>query len=557
VADAVRAHRRFPLAVWLIVALQTLLMLGLAVLYPPFQNPDEVAHVDYVLAHRHGEWLDGPGARHYQSGVLAANAEVPGTQFRAHVGGSPVVPRSERKSFDALGTRTANSPFPDQMVQHPPLYYGAAAAWTYLLPGWNGHRFDIQVFWLRLFSILLLIPVPLLIYAAARRVSEQHGLALVAAILPLSVPSYLRTGASVNNDSLLTLLVTAFIALLVRVAWGDLSGRTAVLVGLAWGGALLTKGFALALPPAIVLAYLVGARGTLRERIGRSWQGFVLAGAVGSVIGAWWWVRNLVVYGVVQPSGFGHLSDDLRQLAFGHDRPGGGEVDFFGNFFGLLARRAWGSLGLIDRPSMPDPLLFCLAIVFLVTLVVAIVLGLRRFAWLRNAAGVPTWSASRASTLVLPSLLILSVMYFGARTTYLHGRQLQGIQVRYLVPALIGLAICTAVTLQALAGRAARWLPTVLLVAGLGFVAMSVYVVLRVEMSSTSPDRVRALKDAVRYVVQWAPFPAAVSGALAVLILATAVATVAILIRDARRAGVAVPGPQDAPSDSVPAAPAR
>jgi 4-amino-4-deoxy-L-arabinose transferase-like glycosyltransferase len=500
-------RRRFPLAIWLIVALQTMLMLGMTVLYPPFQSPDEVAHIDYVLAHRHGEFFDRIGERLYQSGVLKASSEVQATQFVTHVGGGTVVPRAQRKSFDALGTGT-NSPFPNQMVQHPPLYYGLAAGFSFLLPNFSHHRFDIQIFWLRLFSVLLLLPVPLLIYAAAMRATERPSLALVAAILPLSVPSYLRTGGSVTNDSLLTLLTVVCGALLVRVAWGDLSRRTAVLLGLAWGAALLTKGFALALPPAIVLAYLVGADGSLRDRIRASWRGIALSGVIGFALGGWWWIRNLAIYGRVQPDGFATLSPALRQKSFGADRPGGGDTDFFTNFFALLGRRLWGSLGLIDRPSLSPIVLMVLAWAFFAGLVVAVVAGVPRFS---ARVRVPRWTVGRAVSLVLPGLLTLAVMYSASRSVYLRGRQLPAIQVRYLVPAILGTMICFALALHLAAGRLRRWLPPATLLASLVFMAFSVYRVLDIEMSSRSPDAVKRLRDALRFVIGWGPFPAAVT----------------------------------------------
>jgi 4-amino-4-deoxy-L-arabinose transferase-like glycosyltransferase len=519
-------RRGFPLAIWLVVALQTMLMVGLTVLYPPFQAPDEAAHIDYVLAHRHGQWFDGTGERRLQAGVVVARGQVPATQFREHVGGRAPLPRSMRKSFDSLGTGASDDPFPNQMTQHPPLYYAAAAGFSYLLPGFDHRRFDLQIFWLRLFSVLLLAPVPLLIYGAARRAGRRHSVALVAAIIPLSMPVYLRTGASVTNDSLVTLLTVVVAALLVRVAWGDLGRRTAVLLGLAWGAALLTKGFALALPPAIVLAYLVGATGPVKDRFRAAWPGIVISGGVGLAVGGWWWIRNVVVYGTVQPDGFADLSDALRQQAFGRDRPGAGDIDFFATFFRLLGQRMWGSLGLTDDPSLPHVVLFTASALFLAALVASVVAGSTRFRGSLNTSG---WTVGRALSLILPAALMLGAMYVGSRSFYLRGHQPIGINARYLTPAILGLAICAAVVLDLAAGRLRRWLPAVALVASLLFVALSGYRVLSVEMSSASPDPSRRLTDALHFVVGWAPFPSAVTGALVVLTVLLALASVVVL----------------------------
>ncbi|PZS28194.1 MAG: hypothetical protein DLM58_17515 [Pseudonocardiales bacterium] len=524
----VKRQRRFPLAIWLVVALQAMLMIGMTVLYPSFQSPDEVAHVDYVIAHRQGEWFDGSGERRFQAGVQAAYGQVPGTQFRQHAGGVTPLPRSARKSFDTLGAGQGNL-FPNQMTQHPPLYYGLAAAFTYVVPNWIHQRFDLQVFWLRLFSLLLLLPVPLLIYSTAWRICDNDSLALTAALIPLSMPLYLRTGASVTNDSLMILLGTVIVALLVKIAWGNLSRRTAVLLGLAWGAALLTKGFALSVPPAIGLAYLVGATGTFGQRVRQAWPGVTIAGAVGSAIGAWWWVRNVIVYGTVQPDGFSTLSDNDRQAVFGTDHLGGSDLNFPGNFFRLLGQRIWGSIGLIDQPSLDHWILFTMAIILAALLVLSLLVTHRRFATRRALVGVRSWTLGRASTLIVPALLMLVTMYYASRRIYLHGRQLSVIQVRYLLPAIIGLVICVAVAVHVLAGRAARWLPLATLTGTLVFVGASVYSVLDVEMSSNSPDRLQRLKDALHYVAGWAPFPAPVTALLLAAAGGVAVATLVVL----------------------------
>lgn len=503
-----RSGRGLPRRLWLIIVLQALLMLCTTVLYPAFQNPDEAAHVDYVLAHRDGQWLDAPGTLHYQSGVLKAKQEVPDTQFREHVGASLPTERSTRLSFDELGTARPTTPFPNQMTQHPPMYYGLAAGFSYLLPYFDHHRFDIQVFWLRLLSVLLLLPVPLLIFTTARRVTGSQTVGLLASALPLAIPSYLRVGASVSNDSLLMLLTTVTVALLVRVAFGDLSRRTAVLIGLAWGGALLTKGFALSMPPAIVVAYLVAARGPLRRRIAVGWKPAVLAGLIGSAIGGWWWVRNLVEYHAVQPDGLGPLPPNLRRLILGADRPGGTEFGFFRNFVRLLSERTFGSIGLIDMPSLPVPLLVVLGTSLFLLLVASVLIGVgplrRRVPGLRDSQ----WTAGRSLALLLPAILTILVMYAGARRVYLHGRQLPGIQVRYVLPTVLGLMICAAVVLRFLAGRFARWLPPLLMTLSLGFVSLWTYWVLDVEMSASDPDRLERLHQGLRFVVGWSPLPA-------------------------------------------------
>jgi 4-amino-4-deoxy-L-arabinose transferase-like glycosyltransferase len=513
---AARWTGRWPRRLWLLVALQALLMLGTTVLYPAFQNPDEYAHVDYVIAHRDGQWFDGPGQRQFQSGVVKADSLVPNIQWRLHVAQPPLA-RSARASFDALGTAPQNAERTNQMVQHPPLYYGLAVGYSFLIPHFSQQPFDWQVFWLRFLSMLLLLPVPLLIFGTARRIGGSQNLALLAALIPLSIPTYLRTGASVTNDSLLVLVCTVLLALLVRVAWGDLSRRTAIWVGLVWSAALLTKGFALALPPAIVLAYLLGARGGLAERVRTAWRPAAGSGGIGAALGGWWWVRNLSVYGAVQPQGFGDISDTLRQTTFGRDRPGGTDVAFFKSFVLLLAQRGWGSIGLLDNPGLDNRLLWSMSGIFVLVLVFGLVVAVRPLRD-RFAMSMPNrWNLGRAVLLVPPTMLILGVPYVGSRTAYLQGQQLAGIQIRYLLPALLGQVLLAAVALHVMARRLDRWLAPVLLTGAVVFLALSPNEVLDLEMSSSSPSYQIRMGDAFRFVVGWAPFPTALAVCLLIL----------------------------------------
>ncbi|MEO6701684.1 MAG: glycosyltransferase family 39 protein [Jatrophihabitantaceae bacterium] len=526
------------------------------VLYPAFQNPDEAAHVDYVLAHRHGEWFDGTGERQYQSGVKAAVSLVPSIQFGTHVGKATPVPRSQRPSFDALGTEPAQSPIPNQMTQHPPLYYGLAAVFSYLLPHFADRRFDVQVAWLRLLSVLLLLPVPLLIFSASRWATGSRWVGLTAAALPLSIPSYLRTGAAVNNDSLMLLSSAVLAALLVRVAFGDLRRSIAVLVGLAWAAALLSKGFALVMPPAIALAYLAGTSGRLRQRLAMSWRPVLLAGAIGTALGGWWWVRNLVVYGAVQPDGLEDLSDAVRQQVFGRDRDGATELNFLVNFLRLLGARAWGSIGLIDEPSLAHWLLYPIAFAAVLATLAGVVAGSRRVrgrsAWLQGIG----WRLDRSVSLLLPALLTAAVMYLGARPRYLRGHQLAGDQARYLLPAMLGLLICMSVALCLVAGRRARWVPPASLTAALVFAAMSAYRLLDVDMSDASPSRRDRMSSALHYVIGWAPVPGLLTVLVLILTGLTALAAVLASWLGAARDGAGQPGVA-APDTSFPADVAR
>jgi 4-amino-4-deoxy-L-arabinose transferase-like glycosyltransferase len=515
--------RGVPRLVWLVVAVQTLFLVVTSIIYPVFQSPDEVAHVDYVVAHRHGQWLDGPGQRHWQSGIIRAWQEVPNTQGALPVGNTSPLPRSDRESFDELGTSTLPDNLPNQMVQHPPLYYGLGAAWTYLMPDYSGQRFDIQVYWLRLLSILLFLPLPILAWRIGRALSGSDSVGLTAAILPWAIPSYLRSGSAVTNDALLILLSTSLLYFLAKVLRGDLTRRTAAWVGVLWGLALLTKGFALLAPVPIALAYLVGARGSLLRRIRSAAPPAILGLAVGFVIGGWWWIRNEILYGVVQPNGYGPMGTVNR--LHGPDHAGGTNHEMVRIFLQELGTRLFGSLGLVDSPRMPYRLMITMSVTFVVLVALGVLIGMRR-------APSPRWAAF---TLVVPTLCALAISYFGTRGVYFQTRRVEGIQIRYYVPYLVGLTVCIGVALGWLARAIRRWVPAAILGLVIVFDVAAAVWVLDKEMGPSRPTLRGRVAGGVHYVMDWAPWPPIVTVVLVVLMATATLLLLAALVYRAAR----------------------
>ncbi|HEY3736935.1 MAG TPA: glycosyltransferase family 39 protein [Jatrophihabitans sp.] len=513
-----------PKTLWLIVALQTFVLICATIVYPAFQEADEAQHIDYVLAHRHGDWLTDPGKRWPQIGVLDAYGSEPNIATGQHLGDRAAVPRTHRPSFDHISTKLApTASVPNQMTQHPFGYYGLAAGWSYLLPGFEGRGWDVQVFWLRLLSVLLMIPVPLLIYFSARRLTRHHAVALVATILPAAVPSYLRIGASVTNDVLLTLLGALMMYELSKVISGDLRRSTALRVGLWWALALLTKGIALIMPPVIILAYLVAANGSLRNRVRTAVLPCLTAGLTGFVLGGWWYVRNLVDFGAVQPKGKG--PEWTVQRIYGVDHSGT-NTSFVTGFFSRLGVRFFGSLGIIERPGWPNDLLVAFFAAMLALVVVGIVVGIRR-------ASAPRWAAV---ALLSPSVICLASIMVKIRHTYLISHVFPGIQVRYLLGFIGGLTIVLAVALFVLLRRIARWLAaTVFALVGL-FEAANVLLLLAQQYGTTSGSVTHRIGKGIDYLIDWAPFAAGVTWTFVGLATATAIATFVVLLRSSESA---------------------
>ncbi|HEY3736234.1 MAG TPA: glycosyltransferase family 39 protein [Jatrophihabitans sp.] len=520
--------RTLPRIVWIVVAVQTLLIIATGLLYPTFQEPDEVLHVDYVLAHRHGEWFDGPAERLPQSGVINSWATVPMTQLHQHLGDKTITPRSERKSFDAVGTAPMPSNTqPNQMVQHPFGYYGLAAGWSYLLPDFEHHRFDIQVWWLRLLSVLLMMPVPILIYLAGRRLTANPSIALLASILPMGLPTYLRTGASVSNDVLMVSIGAWLMYELAKVLTGDLTKKTALRVGISWGLLLLVKGFALVMPPVIVLAYLIAARGRIRERIRRAISPLVLAGAVGVALGGWWWIRNEIVYGAIQPHGRGDLWPSTR--LYGRHL-GGSKVDLLTGFIKRVVHRTFGSLGLVDKPSWPTVLLTTMFIVGLLLVLGGI--------WRGFAAS----SAPRGAALTyfLPVPLVLAVVLVGIKHIWNTSHTIPGVQVRYLWAFMPGIAVPVAVLIVWLAARLrlSRFAAVICYVLIGVFELCNALLVVSQQFGDPTGSWFSRLRSGLHFVIGWYPFSPVLSVLLIVLTAAGGLVLGGALLRQATRAQI-------------------
>lgn len=512
-----RPSRRSRQVCWLIVLVQSFLFVLATVVYQPFQEPDEPNHVDMVYAYRHGDWFLGPGERRMQLGIAAAAASVPNFALRDNLADSAPPTFGQRPSFNHISTSPSLDDLPNQMVQHPGLYYMLAAGYSYLIPGFEDLRYDIQVFLLRLLTVILLIPLPFLTYRTAMLLTGRPAVGYAAAVGMLLIPNFVRSGGSVSNDSLVILLGAVLMMLLAKVVTGDRSVRTAVLVGLAWGLGLLTKGTMLPLAATIGMVYLVGWLGALhrarrgppapfaRSQVG-PWIGSAcLAGGVGLAIGGWWWIRNVVSYGTVQPAGYGPQFPP--EVIYGPDRPGSSVGGFLRGIADLLPDRAWSALGLLDDPQLAGWLTVTLTLFSVVLVVAGTVIGFRRAALPRAAA----------LALVTAPALISAFLLYKSYATYQDKLLFVGLQVRYLVPTWSVLFILGAVVLFRLLGARRNWLPMLTLIGVAVWTAAWVGFVLIDELAASGTNGFGALRSGLSYALTWAPWPKLVSLALAVI----------------------------------------
>jgi small subunit ribosomal protein S36 len=511
-----------PLVAWVLTALWCSLLLGASVVWPPAYGLDEPAHIDMAYQYSaHPFTFYGPGQLTFTRGVLGALASLPGIPPQTRFAVAPIPPRGQRPSLAQLGG-TARQPNggPNQMVEHPPLFYWADAV-VLRLPGVSSLAWDLQVWLMRLVSVLWMAPVPLICWAACRRVltvsivrgtaEAASRLSVLAMVIPMTVPNLIRDGSAVDNDSLLVLTTTLVLYGVARVMTGDLGLRTAALIGVAMAAALWTKGFALALPLVVLLGYLVGARreatlltrsaaygetgpetateppastdpttdrpaatvptatdrpaatdptatddpttqlptteqpttqlptteqpppAGLRPYLMRLWKPLAVA-ALGALVGAIWWIRNLVDYGTVQINGYGPTY--TRQHIFGAPDNKGTISHFIPTFLDFFTSRIWAEIGIPDPPS-PGPLVIY-GWFFLVLFGVVAALAVRGRPGLRRSMAV----------LILAPAAYTGIAAVGSWGDYRHwSKTVPASQGRYLFGGILAVAVLAAVGL--------------------------------------------------------------------------------------------------------------
>jgi 4-amino-4-deoxy-L-arabinose transferase-like glycosyltransferase len=507
-------------ALALISLLVVLVAAAWAVLTPVFRAPDEPQHVNSVLRLAYGGGWPPAGEAPISSVVdrareqAALDTDVPGRPLdrpdhEAFVDVAPV-PDDERVFVDADGVRSPasadvqagadESDVVDQMTQHPPLYYAVGAV-VLRAVGLAEARWDGQLLALRLMDALLLLPVPVLAAAAVRRLTGSRAAALVAASFTLFVPQVGHILGSVTNDSLAVLSGAVATFACVLVVRGDLRTRTAIGLGAAVGVGLLTKVMAVFALPMIVGAYLMAPGSRARRS-----SGALIAGGVSFAVGGWWWLRNVVVYGVVQPVGIPERFEPGEHQ---------GTWYFVRTAVTQLTRSFFGNFGWLEV-RIPDPIFWSASSAVAALIVIAFV----RRDDARRALSV---------VLLLPTGLWLGVLV-NAWPEYAETGIIVAVQGRYLFAGLVGLASGAAVGASALLGpRLGRAVPWVVAagctaaVAGLAYGFWGFY---------EGPGQ--SVADAATRWAGWSPLTGAQLVLVGVLVSAVGVAALVAAVRFAR-----------------------
>jgi small subunit ribosomal protein S36 len=453
--------RAVPLLVWAATTMFVSFMVAFVFLYPPYQDFDESGHVSRVISVQHGDVTPTPAKYYYGSAIgnsyefFAVREQPPYVNYVAPS-------RAGRPSFDELGGSVAvvvPGALPDQLAEHPPGYYLVAAGFLDAIPGSAHLAWDQSIALLRLLDVLFLAPLPLICWALARRFARP-AIAVAASFAPAMVPGLARLGGSVNNDDILILLVSIFVLALAAVMDGDRRPRAALVIAASIALALLVKGFALVLPLVAAVAYVVAAR-RARERL--PWRCLAIVGA-GSALGGLWWLRNVVVYGAVQPAGLTPAEADRvwPPLPNGQHGTLGG---YIGRALHINGTDFWAALGLPSPPNLPPLLSISASLIVLALLVLALVTDRRRLA---------------LAVLLLPVVLIITPLLYHGWHLYYRTKQPAGVQGRYLYPAFVAIVAAVACGADHLVRRpaAARLLPAFACAAALFFEISAIVVVL-------------------------------------------------------------------------------
>ncbi|MGC0142060.1 DUF2142 domain-containing protein [Pseudactinotalea sp. Z1732] len=488
-----RARSRMPRAVVVLTAVWVASLLLWSVLLPTFRSADESWHVS--AAYYQLETGDWPGFQQMPElwWVIEATPPGHGDYEPLPAQGPPGADASFTERRDE--TVATSEPATNRAGQHPPLYYALLGMVIEVAPSQVPAA---QTVWtLRLVSVALLGPLPLLLAHGARRLGGNRPVTIIAAALPLTVPQLGALGGAVNNDNLLIAAAAATTVLVTHTLSGDLRYRIAALTGLALAVALLSKAFALVLVPFVVLAYLVAGRRF--GRFGAALRGLALAGAV-AALGGWWWVVNLLRYGTVQPAGHSRPRPD-GPLGIAEALPG-----YAAEAATLIPMRFWATLS-IKRGDLPPPFPYALTITLFVVLVAALVaipLLARRFPGLR---------ALDAVVLVVPFFASLALVLAGTFGLYRETGLAAGLQGRYLYVGLAGAFVVLALAAGWLPRRYQRFVPILVTLGALVFLAVSMRKVLGFHWAtrdSTMADGVAALRA-------WSPVPDVVLALIALV----------------------------------------
>ena len=423
-----RSKKPYTIGVFSMTVLGFLLSALGALSLPFFDGPDEVMHTNSVTrVIAGGGWPDAYEAP-WLGSVKQAVYETGGPYEGMEPHGQPI--EADQRSL-LFADSDFNDGQLDAMVQHPPLYYMVTAFAVNLFDS-SILRWDHAVLLMRLVSAALLASTTPFLIGSVFRVTGRRTPALLAGGVTLCIPFFTVMGSYVSNDVLLVPACTATLYFLIRSLTNQIHKEGwLIAAGVAYGLALATKGFALMLAPAVITFALVTLFRTHGGRI-RYGLTIVAAAALTIAIGGWWWIRNLVVYGKIQPSRYGSRE---------HSAIGPDDYNIGSFIFRSLRRFNATFWGRGARPGVAFP--EWLTIVFVTILLLVIIIGL-----------VTRYSRLAVALSLIQPVLIFVITFSNAHSIYWDtGEFDRGIQGRYLYAGITALAISVGVCWEHLLRR--------------------------------------------------------------------------------------------------------
>ncbi|MCY4061782.1 MAG: DUF2142 domain-containing protein [Chloroflexi bacterium] len=424
-----------------------------AIYTPAWQAPDEPAHFNYVRQVAQDGCCPRIEPGDWQSDYLA---RLTSTRFAP-------------KHLDQLDTIQYED-------HHPPLFYLLASLVFKLSAG--------DLIALRLLSVVLGAAVVALSYLISRRIlPAQPQIALGAMALVAFLPQHLSMMASVNNDALAEVLVALALLWLVRYLHSE--NVPIWQLGLITGMALLTKitisFLALVAPLAIWLKWRRDSdstRALLRQ--------LAIFALIASLLGGFWWLRNIAVYGFPDFLGLGAhdavVADQPRTSEYVAQH---GFATYISQMTSTTFKSFWGQFGWMALPLDG-------------------ILGgwiYRGFTLLTLAGLIGALHSSRPSRRPDPPLarsriprpvyiLMLTTLLLVVAQFLYYNIEFQQWQGRYLFPALIPISLTLVYGLDYWRARLLwrwgwlRWLTPLALIS---LVALDIYLLFRVIVPGLSP----------------------------------------------------------------------
>lgn len=451
-----------------------------SVVAPLTEAPDEQQHLGLVLYLADGNgYPDYDDVRVQRSILLLCREysassracprpiefQVPVGPIRSHpVDEAP--DKAQRRAWDDGDGETLMKSI-NQMGQHPPLYYSAIATIVRAERWVTGGNWslDRELAMLRLVNVLIVSPIPLLAWWAARRFGLDDVTAAGAAAAMLGLPMLTHIGGALNNDNMVAVLGAVVVALLAGVVRGDRSTRTAVAVGAALAGAMLSKSLGAMFAPLVVVAYAIAWWESRRDDDRPSALAavipLVVSGATAIVLAGWWFIRVRLRTGQFAPT----VESRYYTAAAA---PPGFEPDLAGytvRFAKLMNVRVWGSFGW-HTVRIPGEV----ALLMTILVVVAVVAALRPPV---DGAGN---GRLRRAFLLLPVAALFAFVALRAWNLYALTGSYPFIQGRYLLSGVVGLAVLIAIGVRRMAGR---WATPSILVVGLSLQSFALALCMR------------------------------------------------------------------------------